>query len=192
MSAKIDILVTDTSPLITLAYGLHLDVLRAPGIRIIIPDAVMFEATRFEYRFSGAAIRDFTLRNNDLVTTQITECGLEQTERYHQGRNIKGYGERSALELLESYSEIHPERKMLLLYEDKDVRKRNFIIPENASAITTGDFLRTLEKKNLISSANEIFSQAKAHGQNVERNLRETSQRSSVQALEDHIDQTRR
>lgn len=192
MSAKIDILITDTSPLITLAYGLHLDVLRVPGIRIVIPDAVMFEATRFEHRFSGAAIFDFTLRNNDLVTTQVTPSGLEQADRYVNGLSIRGYGERSALEVLEAYSEIHPERKMLLLYEDKDVRKRNFIIPENASAITTGDFLRTLERKNLISSANEVFSQAKAHGQNIERNLRDTSQRSSVQALEDHIDQMRR
>lgn len=36
MTAKIDILVVDTSPLITLAYGLHLDILGIPGIRIII------------------------------------------------------------------------------------------------------------------------------------------------------------
>lgn len=90
----------------------------------------MFEATRFEYFFSGAAIYDFTMRNNDIVTTQVTPSGLEQADRYVNGLSIRGYGERSALEVLEGHSEIHPERKMLLLYEDKDVRKRNFIIPE--------------------------------------------------------------
>lgn len=188
----IDILVTDTSPLITLAYGLHLEALRLPKIRIVVPDAVIEEATRKDYGFSGAAIYDFSIKNRDIFTIQMTTTGMQRRALLAMNASVKGLGEKSVMEVLDSYTAADPTRKVLLLYEDKDVTSKKFIIPKNVSPITTGDFLRTLESKGLIQSAEETLADAEIRGQNVERNRRSTSQQSSIQALEDHIDKMSR
>ena len=46
MSKPYSLIVTDTSPLFTLALAGSLDVLLRPGLPVRIPDAVYIEATR--------------------------------------------------------------------------------------------------------------------------------------------------
>jgi hypothetical protein len=46
VSKPYSLIVTDTSPLFTLALAESLDVLLRPGLPVRIPDAVFFEATR--------------------------------------------------------------------------------------------------------------------------------------------------
>ena len=46
MTRRLGLLVTDASPLITLAAGDALECLTMPGLRVIIPDMVYFEVTQ--------------------------------------------------------------------------------------------------------------------------------------------------
>lgn len=46
MTRRLGLLVTDASPLITLAAAEALDCLTIPGLRVLIPDMVYFEVTQ--------------------------------------------------------------------------------------------------------------------------------------------------
>lgn len=46
MTRRLGLLVTDASPLITLAAADALECLTMPGLRVLIPDMVYFEVTR--------------------------------------------------------------------------------------------------------------------------------------------------
>jgi hypothetical protein len=56
-----------------------------------------------------------------------------------------------------------------LLFEDSDIAKRQAIIDERISLITTGDFLRELEAAGLIQSADYVLDRAAERGRDVER-----------------------
>src|SRR6266481_1254932 len=54
------------------------------------------------------------------------------------------------LEVLDRFLEGDPAATALLLFEDSDIARRQVIIDERVSLITTGDFLRELEAAGLI------------------------------------------
>ena len=84
-----DLIVTDASPLITLALGDQLHALTAPGLRVVIPDAVWVEATRFEGAPGASELIEWIARNDDQVSTRPTEIGQDQLQRLSDGRPIR-------------------------------------------------------------------------------------------------------
>lgn len=187
MSNRLDVLITDTGPLITLALADNLSVLTQPKLRIIIPDVVMIEATRFQQMPGVSEIIDFTYRNSDLVTQQATETAHEYRIILANGGRPRNMGERAVAEVAERYSEIHPERDMLLLFEDRDLQKRILNLPSNTYAISTGDFLRTLERARLIQSADRVLVEAQERGRTIERQRTPISPERSIKALDSHL-----
>ena len=179
-----DLIITDTSPLITLALGDQLHALTAPGLRVVIPDAVWVEATRIENAPGASELIEWIARNDDRVTTRPTEVGQDQLQRLRDGRPIRGMGEAAALEVLKTTAEYHPFRHLFLIFEDKDLEKRAIILPERAYAITTGDWLRLAERKGLIQSADEALDRAAARGRTVDRQRIEGSRREAIEAAE--------
>lgn len=163
-----DLIVTDTSPLITLALGDGLRALTAPGLRVVIPDAVWVEATRIEEAPGASELIEWLARNDNLVSTRPTEVGQDQLQRLRDGRSIRGMGEAAAVEVLTSTARLHPLRTMFLLFEDTDLKKRTVILPASSFAITTGDWLRSLEKNGLIQSADEVLDRATARGRTLD------------------------
>jgi hypothetical protein len=178
------LIITDTSPLITLAVADHLHALNAPGLQIVIPDAVFVEATRMESAPGVAAIVEWAARHDDLVRIQPTEKGLDQIRRIAEGRSIRGMGEEAAQEVMRTSAEFHPERFQLLLFEDRDLQKRTVILPERAFAISTGDWLRTLEARGLIQSADHILDQAARAGRTIERQRLQVSRSETLAAAQ--------
>ena len=71
-----DLIVTDTSPLITLALGDQLHALTAPRLRVVIPDAVWVEATRVEDAPGASALIDWVARNDERVSTRPTSARI--------------------------------------------------------------------------------------------------------------------
>ena len=187
-----DLIITDTSPLITLALGEHLHALTAPGLRVVIPDAVFMEATRFEGAPSASELIEWIARNDDLVSVRPTETGQDQLQRLRDGRPIRGMGEVAALEVLATTAEYHPSRHLFLIFEDKDLEKRTVILPERAYAIATGDWLRLAEHMGLIQSADEVLDRAAARGRTVDRQRVEGSRREAMEAAEKSLTTTRR
>lgn len=182
MSKSFSLIVTDTSPLFTLALADALDTLLRPGLPVRIPDAVYIEATRVQGAPGAERIVEWINGHLDLVQIVPTDIGIDQQRRLAEGRPIRGMGEQAALEALDRFLRAGPEADALLLFEDTDIEKRRAIVDQRVSLISTGDFLRELEFAGLIQSADRILEQAAAQGRNIDRQRR---------ASEDDLTRTR-
>jgi len=163
------LIVTDTSPLITLAVANELDVLLRVGVPIEIPDAVYIEATRVRTAPGANQIGAWINDHSDLVRIVPTQTGVDQQRRIEEGRPIRGMGEQAAIEALDIFLAKNPDAQALLLFEDTDIAKRRAVVDERVSLISTGDFLRELQAAHLIQSAEYILDEAARAGRNIEK-----------------------
>ena len=163
------LIVTDTSPLLTLVLAGSLDVLLRPGLPVSIPDAVYIEATRVHGAPGADQIVEWINEHLERVRIIPTDIGIDQQRRLEEGRSIRGLGEQAALETLERFLRSRPDAEALLLFEDSDVRKRRAVVDERASLISTGEFWRELEFAGFIQSADHILDAAAASGRNIDR-----------------------
>jgi len=165
---RFDLIVTDTSPLITLAAADALNCLTMPGIRVLVPDMVYFEATRYPGKVGASAIVAWMTASPDLVRIEPTETFAEfQLLLLHNpDAKTRGRGEQAAVEVLRRHAGGDAEWASLLLFEDSDIATRRIAIltPERAVAVTTADFLKELEAARLIQSADIILDRAVAEG----------------------------
>lgn len=182
MSAPFVLLVTDTSPLITLAVADALSALLRPDLPIRIPDAVYIEATRVPGAGGASRIVQWINDFSEQVRIVATETGIDQQRRIEEGRSTRGLGEQASIEVLDRFLESNSKDRALLLFEDSDVLKRRAVIDERVALISTGDFLRELETARLIQSADAILADAASAGRNIER------QRQSFIAPDFHTD----
>jgi fructose-specific phosphotransferase system component IIB len=169
VSKPFGLIVTDTSPLLTLVLADALDTLLLPGLPVSIPDAVYIEATRVHGAPGAEQIVEWINAHLDKVRIVPTDIGIDQQRRLEEGRSIRGLGEQAAIETLERFLRSDPSAEAVLLFEDTDIERRRTIIDERVSLISTGDFLRELEASRLIQSADFILDQAAAQGRNVDR-----------------------
>lgn len=172
MSRLYSLIVTDTSPLLTLVLAGSLDVLLRPGLPLRIPDAVYVEATRVHGAPGAEQIVGWINAHLDAVQIVPTDIGIDQQRRLEEGRTIRGLGEQAAIEALDRFLHSDPAAEALLLFEDSDIEKRRAVVDERVGVISTGDFLRELEAAGLIQSTDYILDQAAAQGRNVERHRR--------------------
>jgi len=174
VSKPFRLIVTDTSPLLTLALADALDVLLRPRLQISIPDAVYFEATRVRGAPGAGRIVEWINEHLDAVRLIPTDIGIDQQRRLEEGRSIRGLGEQAAIETLERFLLADPAAEALLLFEDSDLLRRRAIVDDRVSLIGTGGFLRELEVARLIQSADQVLDAAAVLGRNVERQRQST------------------
>jgi hypothetical protein len=187
MNAPLRLIVTDTSPLITLALADELDLILRPGVPVSIPDAVYVEATRLRSAAGASLIVDWLNKNRSRAQIAPTEVGIDQLRRLEEGRSIRGLGEAAALETLDRFMSDQPEATALLLFEDSDVLRRRAVVEARVALVGTGDFLRALEAAKLIQSSDHILDKAAAAGRNMERQKRATSSLEATDLLRDHL-----
>lgn len=163
---KISLIVTDASPLITLAVADALDVLLLPGVRVIIPDMVKYEVTRHIDKPGARAllewIRDKEFNQVFVGSTELYE-EFVLLQEINPSIKTKNRGEQAAAEILER--ELgHGIDAAILLFEDSDIRKANFLIrvPDNVLVMSTSTYLDGLQQKSLIASADAILEKAVA------------------------------
>ncbi len=187
MTTPYRLIVTDTSPLFTLALADALDVLLRPGLPVSIPDAVYIEATRVRGAPGADRIVDWINDNLDMVRIVPTDIGIDQQRRLEEGRSIRGLGEQSAIEALERFLRSDPAAEALLLFEDTDVTRRRVAVYERVGLIATGDFLRELEAARLIQSSDHILNLAAAQGRNVERQRQAIEEATTRERLREQL-----
>jgi hypothetical protein len=191
VSGPFGLIVTDTSPLLTLVLADALDALLRPGLPVSIPDAVYLEATRVRGAPGADMIVAWINAHLDSVRIVPTEIGIDQQRRLEEGRSIRGLGEQAALEALDRHLRSDSEAAALLLFEDSDVGKRRAIVEERVSLLSTGDFLRALEAAGLIQSADHILDEAAARGRNVQRQRHAGEMPEGGRRLREQIERTR-
>lgn len=170
---RLGLIVTDASRLITLGAAHALSCLLMPGVQVLIPDMVYAEATRDMARLGAGEVVEWLQANRGPVqiapTTVYAE--FEALLTINPQTRSENRGERAALEVLGYETARDPGLQAMLLFEDTDIRSRQFVrlLPERVSAISTGDFLHELEAAGGIQSADHILDEAAARGRNVQK-----------------------
>jgi hypothetical protein len=138
-------LIPDAGPLISLAKADVLQLLRVLGMPVYVVDQVLHETT-FDRRFEDAVRIDAFVRSStDLVHVFETAVGKAAAERRAGGETGRqpGQGETAIEELLARLDEItgDPDSPVMLLYENSDIRKSRFVVPENVHVVSTRELL---------------------------------------------------
>jgi hypothetical protein len=121
MTRRLGLIVTDASPLITLAAGDALECLTIPGVPVIIPDMVYFEVTQDFAKLGAEDIVQWARQHHGQVEIVPTTTFAEfQVLRSTNPRTrSRGRGERAALEVLNAEIAKDPDLEAILFYEDR-------------------------------------------------------------------------
>ena len=167
MAAEVTIIVTDAPPLITLAAAKSLDYLLYPALPVIIPDAVLYEATSASGKLGAQEILDWYRAHTDVVRIEPTETFQnEMTLREIAGHKpARDLGERAAIEIIRSYP-LAKDALALLLSDDRDAERLVVVDPDKLILLTTWDYLRQLEEAQRIQSADAVIEAVRAAGRN--------------------------
>ena len=167
MSRDLKLFVVDTGPLITLAVAESLDYLLYVDADVVIPDAVLHEATRDANRLGAQDIIDWVKAHRDHVEIAPTKA----YEVFDAARvtmpNLRepDLGERAAVEVIEEPDRLLGNERGLLLCEETAVLKRVVVRDrERIVELSTLDFLRILEAEQRIQSAEQVFELAAKAG----------------------------
>jgi len=185
MTGALRIFVVDTGPLITLAVARSLDYLLFVDADIIIPDAVLHEATRDAARLGAQDIIDWVKAHRVHIEIAPTKA----YEIYDAARatmpNLRepDLGERAAVEVIEEPDRLQGDERGVLLCEESAVLKR-VVVRDRARIVelSTLDFLRILEAEQRIQSAERVFEAAEEAGRVASRVSRLDAQDAATRA----------
>jgi hypothetical protein len=172
MARDLKLFVVDTGPLITLAVARSLDYLLYIDAGLVIPDAVLHEATRDAARLGAQDIIDWVKAHR----AQVEIAATKTYEIYDLARMVApnfrepDLGERAAVEVIEEPDRLQGVERGLLLCEESAVLRRVVVRDrERIVEISTLDFLRILEAEQRIQSAEQVFELAALAGRSVSR-----------------------
>ncbi len=167
MSRNLKIFVVDTGPLITLAVANSLDYLLYVDADVVIPDAVLHEATRDASRLGVQDIIDWVKAHRAHVEIAPTKA----YEVYDAARvtmpNLRepDLGEKAAVEVIEEPDRLQGDERGVLLCEETAVLRRVVVRDRTRIVeLSTLDFLRILEAEQRIQSAEQVFELAEKAG----------------------------
>jgi hypothetical protein len=167
MSRDLKIFVVDTGPLITLAAARSLDYLLYVEADVIVPDAVLHEATRDAARLGAQDIIDWVKAHRahiEIAPTKAYEV-FDAARATMPNLRQPDLGERAAVEVIEEPDRLLGDERGLLLCEEAAVFKRVVVRDrERIVEISTLDFLRILEAEQRIQSAEQVFELAAKAG----------------------------
>jgi hypothetical protein len=184
MSRDLKIFVVDTGPLITLAAARSLDYLLYVDVDVVIPDAVLHEATYDAARLGAQDIIEWVKANRSRIEIaptkayQIFDAARASIPNLHE----PDLGERAAVEVIEEPGRLLGNERGLLLCEETAVLRRVVVRDrERIVELSTLDFLRILEAEKRIQSAEQVFELAATAGRSPSR----------IEKLGGHDDTTR-
>jgi predicted nucleic acid-binding protein len=161
VSVRVILLVPDAGPLISLAKADELRLLRVLGLPVFVVDHVLYETTRDKRLEDAVRIEAFLQENKTLVQVFETAVGKAAAKRRAGGESGRqpGQGEAAIAEFLARLDELtgDPDAPVMLLYEDGDIRKSRFVLPENVHVVSTKGLLVGMERRGLISSAEAVW-----------------------------------
>lgn len=172
MKRDLKLFVVDTGPLITLAAARSLDYLAYADADLVIPDAVLHEATFDAGRLGAQDIIDWVKANRTRVEVAPTRAYQVFDAARAAIPNLReaGLGERAAVEVIEEPDRLSDGERAVLLCEETAVLRR-VVVRDRARVVelSTLDFLRLLEGERRIQSADQVFALAAEAGRAASR-----------------------
>lgn len=172
MSSQLKIFVVDTGPLITLAAAQSLDYLLYVDADIVIPDAVLHEATRDAARLGAQDIIDWVKAHHGHIEIAPTKAYQVYDAARVTIPNLRepDLGERAAVEVIEEPDRLQGDERGVLLCEETAVLRRVVVRDRDRIVeLSTLDFLRILEAEQRIQSAEQVFVAAERAGRSPSR-----------------------
>jgi hypothetical protein len=170
---KVEIVLPDAGPLISLALGEALPELLKLGIPVHIVDQVLFEVTGNLNHPGAKEARDFVAAHPSQVHIAQTTVGrLAALERLtNPAVKHRGLGEAAISEFLSRIDEyVAPGAPILLVYEDGDVQSLRVTNLRRVHLIGTRELLTAMQEEKLIDSADAIFSKMLEKGRAPSKN----------------------
>ena len=169
---RIALYVVDTGPLITLAAADSLDYLLYPKIDVVIPDAVVYEATRDLAKLGAQSIIDWIKLHHARIEVAVTNSYANFTllRSVNPTARAPNLGEQAAVEVIEEPGRLQGDARAVLLCEESAVMRR-IIVQDRLKIVemSTMDFLRMLQDARRIQSADAVFDLAGAAGRTPSR-----------------------
>ena len=190
MSHDLKLFVVDTGPLITLAAAQSLDYLLYVNADVVIPDAVLHEATRDANRLGAQDIVDWVKAHRADIEIAATKAYEIFDAARANAPNLRqpDLGERAAVEVIEEPDRLTGDERGVLLCEETAVLRRVVVRDrERIVELSTLDFLRILEAEQRIQSAEQVFELAARSGRLPSRaekmSAHDEATRAAIQAL---------
>jgi hypothetical protein len=172
MASDLKIFVVDTGPLITLAAGQSLDYLLFVDADVIVPDAVLHEATFDAARLGAQDIIAWVKAHRQHIEIAPTRAFQVFDAARANIPNLRepDLGERAAVEVIEEADRLRDNERGLLLCEETAVLRR-VVVRDRTRIIelSTLDFLKILESERRIQSAEQVFELAGKAGRTPSR-----------------------
>ncbi|WP_431273197.1 type II toxin-antitoxin system prevent-host-death family antitoxin [Variovorax ureilyticus] len=155
------LIVTDSSPLITLSAQSALDALLIPGLPVIIPDMIRFEVVRGLKKPGAREVADW-IRANETFGVRVASTEVFEEFEVLRGVNplseATGRGEKASSEVLARELE-NADFGAILVFEDSMVRKQNLLVrlPDEVAVTSTSEFLFGLERHGKLYGAQAIL-----------------------------------
>ena len=184
MPGDLKLFVVDTGPLITLAAARSLDYLLFVDVDVIIPDAVLHEATFDAARLGAEDIIEWVKAHRAHIEIAPTKAYQIFDAARASIANLRepDLGERAAVEVIEEPGRLRGAERGVLLCEESAVLKRVVVRDrERIVELSTIDLLRMLEAEQRIQSAEQVFELAARAGRHPSR----------IEKLSGHDDSTR-
>jgi hypothetical protein len=163
MSRDLKLFVVDTGPLITLAAAQSLDYLLFVSADVVIPDAVLYEATHDASRLGAQDIIEWAKARR--ASIEIAYEAFDAARATIPSFRQPDLGERAAVEVIEEPDRLLGDKRGILLCEETAVLRRVVVRDrERIVEISTLDFLTILETEQRIQSAEAVFALAEQAG----------------------------
>ena len=164
---KVALVIPDAGPLISLAVGDHLELLLNLDLPIYVVDQVAWEVLGDRSREDARRVAAFVDDHPDVVTVFETFVGTAAAQARARDPQIRqrGLGEAAVAEFYSRLDEIiDPGEPVLLLFEDSDIRRINALVRGNVHLLSTRALLIGMERRGLISSADDVWGAIHAAG----------------------------
>ena len=172
MPGDLKLFVVDTGPLITLAVARSLDYLLFIHAGVIIPDAVLHEATFDAARLGAQDIIEWAKMHRahiEIAPTRTYQI-FDAARASIAGLREPDLGERAAVEVIEEPDRLLGDERGVLLCEESAVLKRVVVRDRTRIVeLSTLDLLRILEAEQLIQSAEQVLVLAARAGRHPSR-----------------------
>ena len=157
---RIALVIPDAGPLISLGRADRLDLLLRLDVPIFLVDQVVFEATHSRHHQDAAQIRVFIQAHAEQVRVVTTFVGAAAAAARQQKPEARprGLGEAAIAEFYSRIDEfIDPNRPVLVLFEDSDIRRITALVRGNVHLLSTWGLLMGMEEVGLIEFAAGVW-----------------------------------
>ncbi len=165
------VLLPDAGPLITLAYADALDLLFKPGWPIVLVDMVLHEVTRNQTPTSEKLAQWATTSPISMHTSRTFQHYQQMLAANPAAARSANLGELAIQETMNDFAlkELttgQPQQTGVFLFEDHQIARASFLLPNNCRKISTRAYLLFLEQQGWIVSAADIERRAIQAGRN--------------------------